>query len=119
MADSLTFGREVTPETVGMSKEKVRHIGALFDQQFAQGLHSGGQLVLLRHGEVVLDRRNGVARLGTHQSIRPDTPFLTFSCTKPITSICIHQLIENVDLIVASSTKLLRITRNVPFHFSE
>lgn len=96
--DSLTFGREVTPDSVGMNKEKVRRIGALFDQHYAQGLHSGGQLVLLRHGQVVLDRRNGIIRLGSHNSVRPDTPFLTFSCTKPLTSVCIHQLIE-MDLI--------------------
>ena len=94
VAETLTFGREVNPESVGMNRQKIRQIGSYFDQQYANGYHSGGQFVLLRHGQVVLDRINGVTRVGSRNSIKRDTPFLTFSCTKPLTSICIHQLAE-------------------------
>ncbi|MFK7801434.1 MAG: serine hydrolase domain-containing protein [Anaerolineae bacterium] len=94
VVEKLTFGREVNPESVGLNQKKVRQIGEMFDQQYASGLHSGGQLVLLRKGQVVLDRTNGLTRLGTRRSIRPETPFLTFSCTKPLTAVCIHQLVE-------------------------
>ena len=90
----LTFGREVNPESVGMDRKIVRKIGRYFDQQLSDGAHVGGQLVVLRHGQVVLDRTNGLLRLGSRQSVRPDTPFLTFSCTKPLTAVCIHQLVE-------------------------
>ncbi|BCJ39593.1 putative lipase LipE [Actinoplanes ianthinogenes] len=46
---------------------------------------AAAQLVVLRHGEVVLDRSFGVPR---------DTPFLLFSAGKPLVALLVHQLAE-------------------------
>lgn len=94
MADAVDFSHEIDPTEVGMSREGVRRAAAVFEQQFADELNIGGQFVVLRHGKVVLDRVIGLKRLGTTQTVLPTTPFLLFSCTKPVTAVCIHQLVE-------------------------
>ncbi len=83
-----------------MSRRGVREIARIFVDQFARGEHAGAQLVVLRRGQPVLNRTAGLARLGTTESVRPDTPFLVFSCTKPLTAVCLLQLVERglVDL---------------------
>ena len=92
--DQLNFGREVNPAAVGMDKYAVRRVGEMFDEQFMRGLHSAGQMVVLRHGQTVLNRKNGLLRLGSYESVQDSTPFLTFSCTKPLTAVCMYQLVE-------------------------
>lgn len=91
---ALTW-REVDPAEVGMSREGVREINEVFEELFVEGLHSAAQLVVLRHGRVVLDRTLGVTKLGTTHSVKPSTPFMTFSCTKPLIAMCIHKLVED------------------------
>ena len=94
MVEQLDFSFEVDPESVGMSRVGVQRIVDRFEQQFMEGLNIGGQLVVLRRGQVVLDRVMGVRRVGTTQAVLPSTPFLLFSCTKALTAVCIHQLVE-------------------------
>ncbi|MBA3533565.1 MAG: beta-lactamase family protein [Ardenticatenales bacterium] len=77
-----------------MSEEGVQRLVALFEQQVAEELHPGAQLVVLRHGQVVVDRAIGLADVKKKRPVTPDTPFLTFSVTKPIAGICLHRLIE-------------------------
>ncbi|MEM9775640.1 MAG: serine hydrolase domain-containing protein [Chloroflexota bacterium] len=96
--DQLDFSREVDPASVGMDTKAVRRVGEMFDDQFLRGLHSAGQMVVLRHGQVVLNRKNGLLRLGSYESVQDSTPFLTFSVTKPLTAVCMYQLIE-MDLV--------------------
>lgn len=102
----ITFGLEVDPETVDMTRRGVNRIVALFEQHFADGQHPASQLVVIRHGQVVLDRTLGILRTGRFESVKPTTPFLTFSCTKPLTGVCLHQLVEkgDVDLDVPIAT---------------
>ncbi|MEM8862370.1 MAG: serine hydrolase domain-containing protein [Chloroflexota bacterium] len=96
--DQLDFSREVDPASVGMDKIAVRRVGEMFDDQYLRGLHSAGQMVVLRNGQVVLNRKNGVIRLGSYESVQDSTPFLAFSVTKPLTALCMYQLIE-MDLV--------------------
>lgn len=77
-----------------MSVEGVERVITLFEHHFTSGLHPGAQLVVLRRGRVVLDRSIGLSREGTYLSVRPDTIFLTLSCTKPVASFCLHQLVD-------------------------
>ena len=94
MTDRIDYSFEVDPETAGMSRAGVQKIVSVFEQQFADGRNIGAQLVVLRHGQVILDRAIGVKRLGTMQVVRRVTPFLLFSCTKALTAICVHKLVE-------------------------
>jgi CubicO group peptidase (beta-lactamase class C family) len=86
--------QEVDPASVGMSRAGVQEIERRFEAQFARGLHYAAQLVVVRHGRVVLDRTIGVLRRGQTKSVRPTTPFQNFSVSKAFTAVCIHKLIE-------------------------
>ncbi len=98
--DKLDFSFEADPTTVGMSPAGVDRIVSIFEQHFAEGLNIGAQLVVARHGRVVVDRAIGLRRLGTTETVQNTTPFLLFSCTKSLTSMCVHKLAEEgkVDL---------------------
>jgi CubicO group peptidase (beta-lactamase class C family) len=90
----LSYRGEVDPESVGMSSTGVAAIAQEFESQYEQGLHPGAQLVILRRGQVVLDRYIGYAHQNHRNPILPSTPFLVFSISKPFTAICVHQLVE-------------------------
>jgi CubicO group peptidase (beta-lactamase class C family) len=91
---SLSFAGEVAPAAVGMSESGVHHIVEIFNRQLADGLHPGAQLVLLRHGQVVVDRFAGFAHVERLIKVTPDTPFLGYSVSKAFTGMCVHRLIE-------------------------
>ena len=90
----IIFGREVPPASIGMSQAGVRRIVEIFEEQLGRGLHPGAQLVVLRHGQVAVDRAAGLADVRRKLPVTPDTPFLTWSCSKPFTGMCVHRLIE-------------------------
>ncbi len=88
----LDFTYEVLAETAGMRAEGLATLTTLFENQITvQHLHPAAQLVVIRHGQVVIDRAMGQGR---HVPINPETPFLTFSVSKVFTAMCIHRLIE-------------------------
>lgn len=72
----------------------LENIKRIFDNQIQDGLHDGAQLVVQRHGEVLLDLSSGTASGSKNSPITPTTRFLVFSLTKPYTSMCIFKLIE-------------------------
>ena len=90
---ALNFETPVDPDQIGMEAgglEKLRTV--FYDQIDRQALHPAAQLVVLRHGQVVLDLAHGQGRFG--HPVTPQTPFFTFSVTKAFTGVCIHKLIE-------------------------
>lgn len=69
----------------------------LFDSQIEHGVHHGAQLVVYRDGEVVADLAGGFDA-PDGGSVDRDTRFVFFSSTKPLTGVCVHQLVEAGDL---------------------
>lgn len=93
VSNTVDFSHEEEPHQAGMQSNKVAKLVQLFESQITkQHLHPAAQLVVLRHGKVVLDRVLGVGRDG--KPIDHSTPFYTFSTSKPFMGICIHKLIE-------------------------
>ena len=90
----LTFAGEVDPATIDMNGGRVRQIIEIFYRQLADGLHPGAQLVVLRHGQVVVDRFGGMANTARGIPVNADTPFMTYSVSKAFTGMCVHRLIE-------------------------
>jgi CubicO group peptidase (beta-lactamase class C family) len=89
----LDFSIEVDPSKVGMNADRIKSIGKKFEFMVTEKhWHPAAQLVVLRHGKVVLDRFIGNGRNG--RPIDHETPFYTFSVSKPFIGICIHKLIE-------------------------
>jgi CubicO group peptidase (beta-lactamase class C family) len=93
-SSTIDFNSRAAPEAVGMSAAGVQRIAEVFDGQIRQGLHPGAQLVVLRHGQVVIDQAAGLADVRRRRPVTAETPFITFSVTKAFTAVCVHRLIE-------------------------
>ena len=90
---ALNFDKPIDPGQVGMDANELEKLRELFyDQIDRQALHPAAQLVVLRHGQVVLDLAHGQGRFS--RPVTPQTPFFTFSVTKAFTGVCVHRLIE-------------------------
>ncbi|KAA3642346.1 MAG: class A beta-lactamase-related serine hydrolase [Chloroflexi bacterium] len=87
---AIDYSQLTDPASLGMSAQGVENIRRIFREQYEQGLHPAAQLVVLRHGQVVVDEVIGRHR---GQPISHSTPFLGFSLTKPFTAMCVHKLI--------------------------
>ncbi len=93
MTSSVDFSHEVDPKSVGMRHAKVKELAKTFESEISEKhWHPAAQLVVLRHGQVVLDRALGSGNRGL--PINHDTPFYCFSVSKPFTALCVHRLIE-------------------------
>ncbi len=95
VSSALSFGQEVLPASVGMSEAGKQRIVSIFDRFLAEDWHPGAQLVVLRHGQVVIDRSAGWADTARRRPVTPETQFLTYSVTKAFTGMCVHRLIES------------------------
>lgn len=90
---SLNFNALTSPVAVEIEPQALSELEQVFYRQIDhESLHPAAQLVLVRHGKVVLNLAHGVTRTG--KPISPNTPFFTFSVTKAFTGICIHHLLE-------------------------
>lgn len=90
----------VDPEAVGMSGQRLAKVLDLFRKQQASGAFPGGQLVVRRHGQLVLNEAVGIAR-GFRSAeptpplpVRPETSFPVLSAGKPLAAIAIAWLEE-------------------------
>ncbi len=77
-----------------MTEGGVQRVCETFAGQLARGLHPGAQLVVLRRGRVILDLAGGWASIRPRRPVTHETPFLSWSCTKALTGMCVHRLIE-------------------------
>ena len=95
LSEPISFDDDSNPSEHGISVEDEKLISDVFDRQIRDGLHPGAQLVVLRRGRVVLDRFEGFTDTRSIHRVTPETRFLAFSVTKPITSICVFKLVED------------------------
>lgn len=72
----------------------IQRIFRIFDRQIEAGLHPGAQLVVLQAGKIIVDRFGGYTDTKKVHQVTPETQFLAFSVTKPLTSVCIFKLID-------------------------
>ena len=95
LVKGIQWAAEIQPSSPAMNDPAVKKIVHVYESQLSEGLHPGSQLVVLRHGDILIDRADGVANVGQKLKVTPDTPFNCFSITKPFTAVCIHKLIED------------------------
>lgn len=93
MPNTELFPIAPAPEAAGMSSAGIRAVETLLAEQFAQGLHPGAHLLVIRHGQIVLDRGIGLAHAAARRPVQPDTLWLLFSATKPYTAIAVLKLV--------------------------
>lgn len=94
LEQAIDFSQSVDPAQVDLLPEKISQLRARFNTQIESGLHPGAQLVVLRHGQVVVDLFGGVTHRPGSPPVQPGTVFLTFSVAKPFTGMCAHHLVE-------------------------
>jgi len=90
-ADSLTVTK---PERVGMSSAKLHVLKDYFQKQVDDGLEPGFQILVARHGKVVMHENIGYMDVVTQQRITNETMFRMMSQTKPVTNVAAMILYE-------------------------
>lgn len=89
-----TIGDEVAPGELGLRTDDVERIWKAARAFYRTGLQPGMSLVVRHRGQVVLDRAIGHRRLGGDELITTDTPVCLYSCSKAISAVLVHRLVE-------------------------
>lgn len=77
--------------------DHVSQLHDLFEMQLEQGLHHGAQLSVFKDGTEVVNVAGGTTGPSGGRT-EADTPHLLFSCAKPLSAVCVHQLAERGEL---------------------
>lgn len=91
--------REAALET-GIDPARLDRVADLFrGQLLEERLHPGASLTIRKHGRIILEAWGGSMRPGADEPVvTPETLFLIFSATKPLTATAIHMLVERGQL---------------------
>lgn len=110
--DDLDAVTTIGPEadTEGLNPRRREAIWKAATDLYRSGMHPAVQVCVRHQGEVVLDRPIGHARgNGPHDgesSVKdpatPETPFVTYSCSKAVTAVVVHLLHERGVLDIES-----------------
>jgi len=61
MIESISFNGEASHSKNGMSLNGVKRISKVFENQIQEGINPGAQLVVMRNGQLILERCGGYA----------------------------------------------------------
>ena len=83
------------PESVGMSAQRLSHIGEAFRQQIDQGNLPGVVVMVARKGRLVYSDAVGFQNKETGKPLSKDAIFRIYSMTKPLVSVAAMMLVED------------------------
>jgi len=83
-----------TPESVGISSDRVKRIDTFMKQWVDQGRLAGIVTLLTRHGKVVNVTANGRKDIRNADPVQRDSIFRIYSMTKPVTGVAMMMLFE-------------------------
>ena len=86
--------KEATPESVGMSTERLKRIDANMSEWIATGKLNGAVALIVRNGKIVYDKAFGYDDLQKTRPMKADMIFRIASQSKAITSTAIMVLYE-------------------------
>ena len=110
-ADNLSYG---SPESVGMSSERLERIAPVLNQYVDDGELVGVVSMIARRGEIVHFDAYGDINQQTGQDVEQDSIFRIYSMTKPITTLAVMMLYEEGKLLLTDPVeKYLPAFRNV------
>lgn len=84
----------VTPESVGLSSDRLGRIAGAIQKAVDDGRIAGGIVLVARHGKVVYVQPVGMADREAKTPMRADTIFRICSMSKPITTVAVMMLYE-------------------------
>jgi CubicO group peptidase (beta-lactamase class C family) len=83
-----------TPQSVGLSSERLQRVHELVDRTIAAGEISGAVTLVARNGQVAYLEAQGVMDLATKKPMQPDSMFRLASMSKPVAAVAILILAE-------------------------
>ena len=83
-----------SPESVGISSERLARVDALFDSYITKGQMAGVIVAIARKGKLVHFQTLGRMDMDEDRPMREDAIFRMASMTKPITSVAVRMLYE-------------------------
>ncbi|MBC7446088.1 MAG: beta-lactamase family protein [Polaromonas sp.] len=84
-----------TPESVGMSSQRLEKITSTFQQEVAQGKLPGAVVMVARKGKLVYSQAFGKLNNASGGDMKPDSIFRIYSMTKPMASTALMMLVED------------------------
>ncbi|MGB2634635.1 MAG: serine hydrolase domain-containing protein [Candidatus Acidiferrum sp.] len=88
------------PESVGMSGERLERIGKTVQKEIDDKHIAGVVTLVMRHGQVVWSKAQGMQDLEAGKRMRPDAIFRICSMSKPITSAAVMMLYEEGNFLL-------------------
>ena len=85
---------KATPESVGVSSERLRRLDAGLKRFVDEGRLAGVTSLLARHGKIVNTNTFGKKSLSGPEPMQRDTIFRIYSMSKPITGVAMMMLFE-------------------------
>jgi CubicO group peptidase (beta-lactamase class C family) len=83
-----------SPETVGLSSQRLHRIDALMQKYIDQQKLAGVMTVVARHGQIAHWECFGMMDVEANKPMQPDTILRMYSMTKPVTSVAVLMLYE-------------------------
>lgn len=84
-----------TPESVGMSSQRLEKITSTFKQEVAQGKLPGAVVMIARKGKLVYSQAFGKLNNASGGDMKLDSIFRIYSMTKPMASTALMMLVED------------------------
>ena len=85
----------IRAEDVGMSTERLAYVKSYFEAMLADQETGGFQILVSRHGKVVMYENLGMANVEENVPITDETLFRIYSMTKPIMGVAMMMLYED------------------------
>ncbi|MES2603376.1 MAG: serine hydrolase domain-containing protein [Pseudomonadota bacterium] len=84
----------VSPESVGLSSERLQRINEMVEENIDAGRISGAVTLVARHGKIAHLQAQGVMDIETGKPMETDTIFRLASMSKPVAALAIMMLLE-------------------------
>ena len=93
-AESVRDLAMATPESVGISSDRLKRLDAAMKKMVDSGKIAGAVTMLTRHGKTVNVTVNGKKDIRKPDPIDKDSIFRIYSMTKPVTGVAMMMLFE-------------------------
>jgi CubicO group peptidase (beta-lactamase class C family) len=87
--------QKASPESVGMSSERLKKISSVLQQEVADKKLPGAVVMVARKGKLVYSEAFGSLNNAAGAPMQPDSIFRLYSMTKPIVSTALMMLVED------------------------
>jgi CubicO group peptidase (beta-lactamase class C family) len=94
VAANFALAQTVSPESVGLSSERLERVNELVQRNIDAGRISGAVTLVARHGKIVHLEAQGLKDIASNEPMETDTIFRLASMSKPVGGLAIMMLVE-------------------------